>query len=377
MADQHAATEPSTPAQPASEARPPETPVKNPVRRVTLIAIATGAVLFFYGVIADRSTPYTAQGLAQAYLVRIAPEVGGRVIEVGVGTDQLVKAGTVLFRLEPDQYALAVRRAEAQLESAGQAIGASTASVATAQAKLVEAIAKRENARDQTSRDFELIKKGVYAEARRAQAQAIQDSAEAIVVQAESELDKARQTLGPQGAANPQIREALAALAQANLDLQRTTVLAPSDGGVTNLSLAVGQVLGKGEAAMTYIDTREVWIEASFRENSLESIAIGNPVEIVLDILPGRVIKGRVAALGYGVGNRSVDARTGLPSPRTQSGWIRTAQPMPVRIEFDKDTRPLRVGSQANVMVYSGDNTIMNAIGWLRMRLVALLTYVQ
>ena len=184
-------------------------------------------------------------------------------------------------------------------------------------------------------------------------------------------------TLGPEGAANPQIREALAALAQASLDLQRTTVLAPSDGGVTNLSLAVGQVLGKGEAAMTYIDTREVWIEASFRENSLESIAVGNPVEIVLDILPGRVIKGRVAALGYGVGNRSVDARTGLPSPRTQSGWIRAPQPMPVRIEFDKDTRPLRVGSQANVMVYSGDSTIMNAIGRLRMRLVALLTYVQ
>ena len=197
------------------------------------------------------------------------------------------------------------------------------------------------------------------------------------MAQAEAELEKARQTLGPQGAANPQIREAMAAVAQANLDLQRTTVLAPSEGGVTNLSLAIGQVLAKGEAAMTYIDIREVWIEAAFRENSLESIAVGNPVEIVLDILPGRVITGRVAALGYGVGNRSVDARTGLPSPRTQSGWIRPPQPMPVRIEFDKETRPLRVGSQANVMVYPSDNAIMNAIGYIRMRLVALLTYVQ
>ena len=379
MADQQAVTEPSTPAQPGGEARPPSNPAKNPVRRVTLIVIAIGAVLFFYGVIADRVTPYTAQGLVQAYLVKIAPEVSGRVIEIGVGTDQAVKAGTVLFRLEPDQYALAVRRAEAQLESAGQAIGASTASVATAQAKLVEAVARRENARDQTSRDFELIKKGVYAEARRAQAQAIQDSAEAIVVQAESELEKARQTLGPEGTANPQIREALAALAQANLDLQRTTVLAPSDGGVTNLSLGIGQVLAKGEAAMTYIDIREVWIEAAFRENSLESIAVGNPVEIVLDIRPGRVIKGRVAAIGYGVGNRSVDARTGLPSPRTQSGWIRPSQPMPVRIEFDPQKRPvdLRVGSQASVMVYPATNPIMNAIGTVRMWLAAVLAYVQ
>src|SRR3546814_18791294 len=96
---------------------------------------------------------------------------------------------------------------------------------------------------------------------------------------------------------------------------------------------------------MTYIDIREVWVEAEFRENSLENVAIGDPVEIVFDILPGRVVEGRVAALGYGVGNRSVDPRTGLPSPRSQSGWIRPAQLMPVRIDFDLAVLSLRVGS--------------------------------
>jgi len=171
----------------------------------------------------------------------------------------------------------------------------------------------------------------------------------------------------------------MGALEQANFDLTRTTVVAPSDGGVTNLSLAIGQVLGKGEAAMTYIDLREVWIEAAFRENSLEIITVGNPVEIVLDLLPGRVIPGRIASIGYGVGNRSVDARTGLPNPHSQSGCIRTPQSMPVRIEFDKETRPLqlRVGSQASVMVYPSDSPVMNAIGRFRMQLVALLTYVH
>lgn len=361
---------PGSPAQ--SQSRP-----KNPVRRVTLVVVAIGAALFAYGIAGDRETPYTSQGLVQAYLVRIAPEVAGRVTEVSVRTDQRVEAGTVLFRIDPDQYALAVRRAEAKLEAAGQTIGASTAAVASAQAKLADAVSKRENAREQTGRIFELVKKGVYAQARQQQAQTTLDSAEAVVSQAEAEVEKAQQTLGPQGKDNPQIREALGALEQANFDLTRTTVVAPSDGGVTNLSLAVGQVLGKGEAAMTYIDLREVWIEAAFRENSLESIKVGDPVEIVLDILPGRVIPGKVAALGYGVGNRSVDARTGLPSPRSQSGWIRTPQPMPMRIEFDKETRPLRVGSQANVMVYPNDSPVMNAIGRFRMRLVALLTYVH
>jgi multidrug resistance efflux pump len=347
------------------------------VRHVTLVVVAMGAALFAYGIAADRFTPYTSQGLVQAYLVRVAPEVGGKVIEVGVGTDQRVSPGAVLFRLDPDQYALAVRRAEAQLEAAGQSIGASTAAVASAQAKLAEAASKRENAREQSGRIFELVRKGVYAQARQQQAQTALDTAEAGVSQAVAEVEKARQTLGPQGATNPQIREAVGALAQANLDLTRTTVVAPSEGGVTNLSLAIGQVLGKGEAAMTYIDIRETWIEAAFRENSLESIKIGDPVEIVLDIRPGRVIPGKVAALGYGVGNRSVDPSTGLPSPRSQSGWIRTPQLMPVRIEFDKEIRPLRVGSQASVMVYPSDNAIMNAIGRFRMWLVALLTYVH
>ena len=273
---------------PAAKTQPPT----NPVRRLTLIVIAIGAVFFFYGIAADRVTPYTAQALVQAYLVRIAPEVGGRVIEIGIDTDQRVEPGTVLFRIDPDQYVLAVRRAEAQLETIGQSLGASTAAVATAQAKLVEAIALRENARDQTKRTFELVKKGVHSEARRTQAQATLDSAEAIVVQAEAELEKAKQTLGPAGADNPQIREAVAVLAQANLDLQRTTVLAPTEGGVTNLSLGIGQVLSKGEPAMTYIDVREVWIEAAFREVSLENIHIGDPVEIVLDLFPGRIIVG-------------------------------------------------------------------------------------
>lgn len=371
MPDEPAASQCPAPA----PHRPP--PSRNPVRRLTLIVVAACAVLFLYGIVADRYTPYTAQGLTQAYLVRIAPEVGGRVIEVSVETDQRVAPGAVLFRIDPADYELAVRRAEAQLSTAGQSIGASTAAVATAQAKLVEAVAQRDNARDQSARMLELINRGVYPEGRRQEARSALDAAEAVVGQAEAELEEARQALGPAGADNPQIRDAIAALAQANLDLQRTKILAPAEGGVTNLSLTVGEVLAEGEAAMTYIDIREVWVEAQFRENSLENVAVGDPVELVFDILPGRVVEGRVAALGYGVGNRDVDPQTGLPAPRSQSGWIRPAQLMPVRVDFERAGRPVRFGSQVDVMVYTSDNAIMNGLGYVRMRLIALLTYVQ
>ena len=73
------------------------------------------------------------------------------------------------------------------------------------------------------------------------------------------------------------------------------------------------------------------------------------------------------------------DPQTGLQTLRTPSGWIRDPQPLPVRIEFDPDTRPrgIRLGSQANVIIYTGDNPVMNALGWIWIRLVAWLTYVS
>jgi multidrug resistance efflux pump len=350
----------------------------NPVRRITLVVISIAALLFFYGMISDRFTPHTSQAVVQGYLVRIAPEVGGRVIEIPVGTDQKIEPGSVLFRIDPEQYQLAVRRAEAQLAAAGQSIGANTASVASAQAKLAEAVAKRENTRDQTARDFELVKKGIYAEARGVKAKAQLEAAEATVSQAEAELEKARQTLGPKGADNPQIREAMVALQQANLDLARTSVLAPTEGGVTNLSLTTGQLLSKGEAAMTYIDIREVWVEAAFRENSLEHIQVGDAAAIALDVLPGRVYSGKVKSVGYGVSNRSMDPRTGLPKIDTQRDWIRSPQPFPVRVEFEGELpKSIRYGSQANVTVYATGSYVLNAIAWIKMRLVSILSYVQ
>src|SRR3546814_17893124 len=103
-----------------------------------------------------------------------------------------------------------------------QSIGASTAAVATAQAKLVEAVAQRDNARDQSARLLELIKRGVYPEARRPQAISALDSAEAVWAQSETALADARQSLAPSRAENPTTPTANAALAQATPPLNPT-----------------------------------------------------------------------------------------------------------------------------------------------------------
>jgi multidrug resistance efflux pump len=291
-----------------------------------------------------------------------------------------VKGGDVLFRIDPQPFTIALQEADARLAGVGQSLGASTAAVSSAQERLVTAQAKRDNTREQVARIFQLVEKGVYAKARADQATAQSQAAEAGVREAEAELERAKQELGPQGADNPQFREALAAVEQAKLDLLRTSVLAPSDGVVTNLQLTEGEFVAVGQAAMTFIDTSDAWINANFRENSLGNVKAGDPVELVLDTLPGRVFKAEVQSVGWGVSQGSIDPETGLPKINEPMGLVRTPQRFAVKIEPNREDYvpgSVRYGSQANVIVYATDNAVVNAIGALWIRLVAILTYVS
>jgi len=323
---------------------------------------------------------YTSQATVQAFVVRMAPEVAGRVIEVNVIDNQRVKGGDVLFRIDPQPFELALQQEEAKLAGVGQSIGANTAAVSSAQERLIEAKAKRDNVHEQASRVLQLVEKGVYPKARADTATKELEVAESQVREAAAEVERARQELGPQGNDNPQFREALAAAEQAKLNLVRTTVLAPSDGVITNLQLTDGEFVASGEAALTFIDTRDVWINANFRENSLENVKPGDPVELVLDALPGRIFAAKVQGVGWGVSQGSIDPETGLPKTNESMGLVRSPQRFTVKIEpnrKDYASGSVRYGSQANVVVYVTGNAVVNAIGTLWIRLVAILTYVS
>ena len=283
----------------------------------------------------------------------------------------------MLFRIDSQPFELAVQQAEAKLAGVGQSIGASTAAVSSAQERLIEAKAQRDNVREQASRILQLVEKGVYAKARADTATKEIEVAEAKVREAESEVERARQELGPQGNDNPQFREALAAVEQAKLNLVRTTVLAPSDGVITNLQLTGGEFVAAGEAALTFIDTRDVWLNANFRENSLEKVKPGDPVELVLDTLPGRIFAAKVQSVGWGVSQGSIDPTTGLPKINESMGLVRTPQRFTVKIEPNREDYvpdSVRYGSQANAIIYATDNAVVNAIGAFWIRLVAILT---
>ena len=348
----------------------------NPLRRIALGVAVLTAVLFTLSIFMERRTPSTSQAVVQAYVVEMAAEVGGRVTEIAVLDNARVKAGQVLFRIDPQPYKLVVSEAEARLEETGQALGASTASVDAAQAQLVSARAQRDNIREQARRVNQMVERGVFAPARQDEAKASLGSAEAAVSKAQADLERARQQLGPKGNDNPQFKQALAALEKARLDLVRTEVIAPADGVITHLQLAVGQVVSAGQPALTFIDRTTVWVSAAFKENSLEHVQADDPAELVFDVLPGRVFKGRVESVGWGVAQQD-SSNAALPSVRNESGWVRDPQRFPVRLIVE-EPHPIgpRYGSQVTVVIYTGDNPMTNALGAFMTRLGAWLNYV-
>jgi multidrug resistance efflux pump len=353
----------------------------DPLRRWTLVILVVFVLLFGWTLIADRLTPYTSDASVRAFVVRIRPEVSGKVIEVAVHDNQIVRTGDLLYRIDPTPFRIAVERAEAKLAAAGQTVGASTAAVDEAQAQLVQEIAQRDNVREQAARVFELVRVGVYAKSKGDQARSELDTAEAQVQRAQASLEQARQALGPQGADNPQIREALAALEQARLDLARTTLRAPGDGVVTNLQLNIGQFAAAGQPALTFLDARLVWLQAFVRENSLEYISPGTRAEVVLDVLPGRVLPARVESIGWGVGEGDVDPTTGLPKTHQGTGgWLAPAQRFPVDLTFetaDGPPRGVRYNARASVILYTGEHPVFDALAWLWIRVISVLTYVS
>lgn len=356
----------------------------NPVRRVTVIVLAVCVVLFAWHLISARLTPYTNQAYVQAFVVDIAPEVAGPVVEVKVDDNQDVKAGQALFRIDPVKFELAVASAEAALDQAGQAIGTSTAQVAAEQAKLSAAEAALTNVREQTARIFDLVKKGVYPQARADAAEAQFRTAQEDVNRARADVEAAKQQLGPQGAANPQIRSAAAQLERAQLDLIRTTILAPTDGKITNLRLSVGQFVPVGAPVMTFIDTRSVWIVAELRERSLANIKPGDRAEVAFDVVAGRVFPAQVESIGWGVSVGTGGTDGGLPTISEEKGWVRTPQLFAVlltsipEMPIEKSVPPgsVRLGSRGSVVIYSGDYAIMNGLAALYIRAMSWLGYV-
>jgi multidrug resistance efflux pump len=352
----------------------------DPVRKWTLIVLGICVVLMFWYLRSDRVTPFTNQARVHALVVPIAAEVSGTVADVFVKNNEYVSAGQELFRIDADKYQLAVETAQANMQSARQATGASTANVEAARASVAAARAGMVRAEQDAVRLTRIKKEdpGAISDRRLEQAESALSVAQSQLVASQANLEKAIQDLGEAGDENSRILQAQAALDQAELDLARTTVRAPDDGLLSDVRVDKGNFAGAGAPLMTFIAIHNIWVQADFTENNLGHIDPGDRVEIVFDSLPGRVISGRVRNTGFGVAVNSAPLGN-LPTIDNDRQWLRDAQRFPVQVAFqlqESDKRlNIRVGSQASVIVYTGNNWLFNFVGRIYIRVASLLTY--
>ncbi len=347
------------------------------VRKMTIRVLIVSLIFFVWYIAADRMTPSTNQARVRGFVVPMAPQVSGIVTNVHVSMNQKVEEGQVLVRIDPDNYQLAVTQAEAALEKAGQSVGASTADVSSAQAKVVEARASLRSVQAGAERIIAIEDTGVVTQAEVDKARADIAAAQARVTESIASLERAREKLGEEGSNNSDVVSALAQLEKAQLDLSRSVLYAPGDGGVTNVRVHVGFYANIGQSLMTFISSNDVWLEAYMRENNIEHINEGDPVDIVLDSRPGRIYEGTVTSVGFGVSDSSGNQIGELATVQAPTGWLRDAQRFPVIISFNDDSSvgARKEAGQADVVVYATDNVLMNALAWLWIRIVAFLSY--
>ena len=374
------AAQPSPEAPSSKAPEPPADPAKKGLKWVLLLILLS---LAWY-LLADRYTPYTQQARVGAFVIPVAAEVAGRVIRVNVRNNQDVKAGDVLFEVDPQPYQIAVDRARADLESTRRQIGASTAGIASAQANLRAAQANELKARQDNQRLEGLYRDdpGTISVRLLEVSRANREQAVSQVAAARAEVQRAREQEGGSEEENALLRSAATALSKAELDLANTQIRARSAGLITDLRTDAGQFAAVGTPVMTLIAIHDVWISADMTENNLGRVRVDTPVAIVLDALPGQVFDGRVRSVGYGVSVGQTPPPGTLPSVQNSRDWLRPAQRFPVIIEFSEDSmarmqdsRAIRAGGQAEVMAFPTQGNPLNPLGRLFVGLMSWLSY--
>ena len=346
------------------------------------VALAIVISLTWY-LLADRFTPYTSQARIEGYVVGVAPQVAGIVTRVWARNNQEVEKDQPLFEIDRSQYQIALDKARSDLENAGRQVGAGSEAVNAARANLLAARANERKARQDADRLERLHKEdpGTISVRRVEVAQATLEQAQAQVTAAQADIQRAIEQMGGDNAAdNTILKTALTAVARAELDLANTLVKAPSRGVITDLTADVGRYAGTGSPVLTLIVTHDVWINAEFTENNLGHVEVGTPVEILFDVMPGRVFDGEVRSIGLGTSAGRNQPVGSLPTIQNDRDWLRQSQRFPVIISFDTQQdealrRNLRIGGQASVIAYSEGTSVLKLLGKAYIRLASFFSY--
>jgi multidrug resistance efflux pump len=261
------------------------------------------------------AAPWTRDGTVRVYVVTMAPEVAGRIVELPVTDNQFVRKGDPLMVIDPTNFAIAVRQAEAAAD---------------------QARALANNAQVQSDRRQKQTNLSISAEEQQTFASTAR-SADAAYQLAVANLDQAR------------------------VNLKRTRILSPVDGYVTNLLTRLGNYVNVGEKSISVVEADSFWVDGYFEETDLRAIREGDTAAIKL-MGYSQIVRGHVdsVARGINVANAQPDS-SGLASVNPIFTWVRLAQRVPVRIHIDQVPEGVRLaaGMTATVQINGARSSLL------------------
>jgi membrane fusion protein (multidrug efflux system) len=266
--------------------------------------------------------------------VDISSNIAGRVVQVDVKENQLVKAGQVLFRLDPAPHDIAIEQAQAQVADARQQLQSDLASYRQRQVDLKNAENGAAYAERERRRDEQLLAAGAVSQAEYDQAVRQSDAARLQVGAAQQQLAQALAALGGRADesidAHATVRRANAQLAREALNKSWTVIRAPQDGRVTKVEqLQVGDYINAA-APVFHLVTGAPWIDANFKENQLKHMRPGQPVSVRIDAFPSYRCEGRVQSIAPATDQTF----SMLPAENASGNWVKVVQRLPVRVSF-------------------------------------------
>jgi len=282
---------------PAAVWSPEPAPRETPRRRlrilpfvITLATIAVAGALGWAMWNAYMGAPWTRDGTVRAYVVTMAVEVSGYIVELPVADNQFVHKGDLLMVIDPTNYKIAVSLAEAAVQ---------------------QAQANAQNAEREAKRRQELSNLAATVEEKQTYAST------AVASQA-------------------QLQQAQANLAQARVNLERTEIRSPVNGWVTNLLAQLGDYANVGQNEISVVDADSFWVDGYFEETNLEPIQVGDPASIKL-MGYSQIVRGHVGSIARGINVANAQPNgQGLANVNPIFTWVRLAQRIPVRIHIDQ-----------------------------------------
>jgi multidrug efflux system membrane fusion protein len=326
------------------------------VSLIALIGVVVTAVLVTRR---TEERPSTYDASIQAYVVNMAPEVSGRIVELNVLDNQQVKQGEVLFRIDPKPYQLSVDQAraavqglEAQLAVATSEVAAQTSGAAAAATGINTAETQLKLATSTLDRLQPLLGRGFVTAEQVDQARSAKETAQIALERARQTAAQAREAITSTKPTEAQLDGARATLALAERNLDKTAVRSPCNGRITALQVAAGEFADAGHPLFTIIDTEHWYAIGNFRETDLAGIKPGQRATVFVMAQPRLPLHGTVDSLGWGVASGASATFGGLPHVESTLNWVRIAARFPVRVLLDGPPEDLmRLGASAVIEI--------------------------